>query len=360
MFVVVAQDTRAASIVFSYIQAHFDHGILKSQMNEATATEIRLKNRAVIGTFSSTIRSLRGWSIPCGAMDELAFWRAVGAADSDEEVQASSRRGGLSFPVQRLVKVSTPYLKSGVLHADHQQSFGVDDPDRLVVVASSALMNPTITDKRLARERRRDPSRYEREYMAVWIDSLTAFLSSEWIEPAIGARHPRATPRGRHQLRRRDRRQRRLVRRLHAGDLPRGRVRHHRAGRDALLARKSQGRGRDLEGVVAEVADIVKRYGCPKILGRQVQRRVDRAGHRAPWVPLHVRQVQGQVRSLPRAGACSGSGSRRTARSPADAPRATHPRTARDAWRTDPRGSPPRASTTITAMPWHSPWPTSR
>ena len=284
MFVVVAQDTRAASIVFSYIQAHFDHGILKSQMNEATATEIRLKNRAVIGTFSSTIRSLRGWSIPCGAMDELAFWRAVGAADSDEEVQASSRRGGLSFPVQRLVKVSTPYLKSGVLHADHQQSFGVDDPDRLVVVASSALMNPTITDKRLARERRRDPSRYEREYMAVWIDSLTAFLSSEWIEPAIERDiHERPPVDG--------------ISYVAAIDASGGSsdaftlaiCHEDESGiivQDVMRSwRGSRKERRDLEGVVAEVADIVKRYGCPKILGDRysagwIEQAIERHGFR--------------------------------------------------------------------------------
>ena len=30
-----------------------------------------------------TLRSLRGWSIPAGVMDELAFYRLEGQADSD-------------------------------------------------------------------------------------------------------------------------------------------------------------------------------------------------------------------------------------------------------------------------------------
>ncbi len=59
----------------------------------------------------------------------------------DAEIQASIRRGMLSFPFPRLVKISTPYMKSGVLYDDFKNAFGQDDPDRLVWRASSTLMN---------------------------------------------------------------------------------------------------------------------------------------------------------------------------------------------------------------------------
>ena len=45
----------------------------------------------------STLRSVRSWSVPAGVMDELAFFRLEGSADSDAEIQASIRRGMLSF-----------------------------------------------------------------------------------------------------------------------------------------------------------------------------------------------------------------------------------------------------------------------
>ena len=123
-------------------------------VQEVLALEIALTNRLTISCFPSTLRSLRGWSIPVGALDELAFFRMEGAADSDAEIQASIRRGMLSFPNPRLIKISTPYMKSGVLFEDFKIAFGQDDPDRLVWRASSTLMNPSLKEGRLDRERR--------------------------------------------------------------------------------------------------------------------------------------------------------------------------------------------------------------
>jgi hypothetical protein len=65
-------------------------------------------------------------------MDELAFFRLEGQADADVEVQASIRRGMIAFPSTRLVKISTPYMKGGVLFDDFRRGFGQDDPDLLV------------------------------------------------------------------------------------------------------------------------------------------------------------------------------------------------------------------------------------
>src|SRR5262249_56726124 len=101
-----------------------------------------------------------------GATDELAFYRLEWQSDSDVEVQASIRRGMIAFPDTRLVKVSRPYMKGGVLYDDFTRGFGQDDPDFLLWRASSLLMNPSLRAGRLERERRLDPSRFAREYEA--------------------------------------------------------------------------------------------------------------------------------------------------------------------------------------------------
>jgi len=75
-------------------------------------------------------------------MDEVAFFRLEGQANADVEVQASVRRGMIAFPTTRLLKISTPYMRSGVLFEDHKRGFGQDDPDLLVWCATSLLMNP--------------------------------------------------------------------------------------------------------------------------------------------------------------------------------------------------------------------------
>src|SRR5262249_55185264 len=173
----VAQDQRATKIAFGYIREYITRSaLLASQVDEVLASEIVLTNGLTIACFPCRLRSLRGWSIPAGVMDKLAFYRVEGQADSDVEVQASIRRGMIAFPSTRLVKISTPYMKGGVLYDDFQHGFGQDNADLLVWRASSLLMNPSLRAARLQREQRLDPARFAREYEAEFAEDVDAFL----------------------------------------------------------------------------------------------------------------------------------------------------------------------------------------
>jgi hypothetical protein len=99
-----------------------------------------------------------------------------GAADSDAEIQASIRRGMQAFERTRLVKISTPYLRGGVLYDDFKNHFGGDSDDLLCWRAPSILMIPSIRPSRLDRERCLDPQRFAREYEAEFVDDLEAEL----------------------------------------------------------------------------------------------------------------------------------------------------------------------------------------
>lgn len=266
----VAQDQRATGIAFGYIKEYLLRSpLLASQVEEVLVAEISLRNRTSVYCFPSRQRSLRGWSIPAGVLDELAFFRLEGQADSDAEIQASVRRGMLAFPAPRLLKVSTPYMKSGVLHEDFKRAWGREDPDLLVWRASSALMNPTIRAERLERERRLDPDRFAREYEAEFAEDLEAFLPAAWVEAAV--------VRGRHELPPRT-----GVRYLAAVDPSGGGadaftlaiVHAEGAGADRRLVQDvMRGWGRrgsqapDLVGVVHEIAEVATRYGVRAVVG---------------------------------------------------------------------------------------------
>lgn len=183
----IAQDGRAARVLFGFIKEMVLHSpLLASRVaGEPKLGEIEFDNHIVISVFPSTLRSTRGFSIPAGCLDEVAFYRLEGQIDSDEEIQASVRRGMLSFPRTLLLKISTPYLKSGILFDDYKNGFGQDNPDLIVWKASSRLMNPTLTAARLAREERLDPSRYAREYLAEFQDDLSSFLPAAWVDAAV-------------------------------------------------------------------------------------------------------------------------------------------------------------------------------
>ena len=265
----VAQDGRASRIAFSYIRDYLATSpVLRSQVADVLSTEIALTNGLSISCFPSTLRSLRGWSIPAGVLDELAFFRLEGSADSDVEIQASMRRGMLAFENTRLVKVSTPYMKGGVLYDDFQRAFGQDDPDLLVWRAPSTLMNPSLETSRLDRERRLDPTRFAREYEAEFVDDVAAFLPAAWVDDAVIAHRYELPPQP-------------GVRYVAAVDPSGGGadaftlaiVHAEDAGRVVHDVMKAHGRvgaqAPDLSGVVAEYAATLRRYGCDEVIGDQ-------------------------------------------------------------------------------------------
>jgi hypothetical protein len=228
-----------------------------------------LTNGSRIACYPCTLRSLRAVSIPAAILDEVGFWRLEGAADADVEVQASIRRGMLGFSRPRAVKISTPYMKSGLLYADFQRAWGVDDPDLLVWRAPTALMNPTITRERLERERRLDPLRFAREYAAEFAEDISAFLVGAWVDDAVMVGWHEIPP------------QQGVANCIAAVD-PSG------GGNDTFalaivflegegperclvqaVGRAWGGRGQaiDLQGVVGEIASIAQRYGVREVVG---------------------------------------------------------------------------------------------
>jgi hypothetical protein len=88
-----------------------------------------------------------------------------------------------TFPHGKLLLVSSPYAMSGVLWDIWQQRD--KDEDTLVWHAPTALMNPTVTKRFLAKEKERDPENFRREYLAEFTEAISSFLSAEAIQACI-------------------------------------------------------------------------------------------------------------------------------------------------------------------------------
>ncbi len=305
----VAQDARAARIAFEYIKGYVTGSpLLAALVEDVLASEIVLTNGLSVSCFPCTLRSLRGWSIPVAVLDELGFYRLEGQVDSDVEIQASIRRGMIAFPTTRLIKISTPYMKSGVLFDDFKRGFGHDDPDLLVWRASSLLMNPSLRAERLDREQRLDPLRFAREYLGEFAEDIDVFLPSAWVEQAVVS--------GRHELPPDNR-----FRYVAAVD-PSG------GGADAftLVVAHTEGSGTerrvvqdvmrgwsrrgseslDLEGVVREIADLVRRYYLTSVSGDRYSAGWVRTAFRAAGISYKdatVRAPDGETKYLDKATA---------------------------------------------------------
>jgi hypothetical protein len=121
---------------------------------------------------------MRDFSVPVAILDEVAFFRIEGVY-ADRKVIDSIRRAQAAFPRAKLTKTSSRYAKAGERYRD--SSTRPTRPDLLCFVAASWDMNPTISKEFLDAERQRDPEYFDREYGAVFADSITSAFSREAV-----------------------------------------------------------------------------------------------------------------------------------------------------------------------------------
>ena len=87
-------------------------------------------------------------------VDGGAFWRDENSSNSDVEIIRTMRRGMANVPDAKLVKISTPYAKASVLWDDCRRRHEL--PEVLVVQAPTWVMNASISERFLERERDKD------------------------------------------------------------------------------------------------------------------------------------------------------------------------------------------------------------
>jgi len=91
-------------------------------------------------------------------------------------------------PGSRLIGISTPYRKSGLLYEKWQESYGKPDPDILVVRGTSRQFNPTLSQRTVDAALQRDREAAGSEWLAEWRSDI-----SDYIDPLSRGR-PEASP----------------------------------------------------------------------------------------------------------------------------------------------------------------------
>lgn len=187
VILIVAADRKQARLVLDYLRGMLQSTPYLSQLIESEGKErISLTNRVDIEVVTCSFRSTRGYAVPLAICDEVAFWRFEDeAANVDRAVIDAIRPAQAQFPQAMLVGVSSPYAQQGVMYEQHRDYFGKDGDDVLVWQAGTAMMNPTIDEKFLERERERDPVNFSAEYMAEFRRDISGYLDRELVEDAM-------------------------------------------------------------------------------------------------------------------------------------------------------------------------------
>ena len=181
---IVAQDQRGGQTAFGYIKAAIEQSdLLSAHISDTRKTEIELDNNITIAVYPCSYRAPRGVTIICGIADEVSYWRDENSANPDREILRSLTRGMANVPNAKLVKISTPYSRSGALYDDFVRRHEL--PDTLVWKAPTWIMNPTISETFLNRERTKDPIAFDREYGAEFAEDITGFIQRDVLEGSI-------------------------------------------------------------------------------------------------------------------------------------------------------------------------------
>ncbi len=184
----MACDRAQAGIVLGYIKSYFQDIPLLAGMvvGDMRAEGFSLNNGIDIAVMANSFRAVRGRPILLGILDEVAYWRDENSARPDEEFYRAIEPGlvTLASAGSRIIAISSPYRKSGLLYKNYKENFGREG-DVLVIQAPTRTLNPTVPQEFVDRAIAKDPASAAAEYMGEFRDDIGGWLSVEVIEHAV-------------------------------------------------------------------------------------------------------------------------------------------------------------------------------
>jgi hypothetical protein len=183
---VIAADRRQARVVFRYVAALFDGcPMLAPLVAQRTNEALRLTNGIDIEIHTASFRSVRGYSIVCAILDEVAYWPTDESANPDQEIVAALKPGMASVPEALLVGISSPYARRGELWRAYERHHGRDGDPVLTWQADTRSMNPAIDPAVIAAAYEDDDSRAAAEYGAQFRRDVEGFVSREAVMTCV-------------------------------------------------------------------------------------------------------------------------------------------------------------------------------
>ena len=178
---VLAADRKQARSCFRYISGLLHaNPMLERLILREDAESITLTNRTAIEVHTASFRAVRGYTVACCIADEVAFWRSEDSANPDHEI-INAIRPAMATLNGKLIALSSPYSKRGILWDAHRRYYGKESPI-LVAQAPSRTLNPSLPARVVEQAMERDASAAAAEYLAQFRSDIEAFLPREVVE----------------------------------------------------------------------------------------------------------------------------------------------------------------------------------
>ncbi len=181
---IVAPVKRQAKIAFRFLRNFLlDSPLLKKYVLKIHKDEIELSNGVIIACWPCNLVTVRGSSVICAILDEVAFWQhEETSANPEAEVLDALRPSMATLSNTKLIKISTPFRKEGLLWDEYQRR---NELGHFVWQLSSAEMNPSISAAFLEKQRNRGEEKFRREYLAEFTDHVSRWINSNVLDACI-------------------------------------------------------------------------------------------------------------------------------------------------------------------------------
>lgn len=139
----------------------------------------------VAAASSKTTRGVAACAILC---DEIAFWNLdENMKETDAKIMKAVRPAMKQFGQHAmLIKLSSPGIKQGVLYGEYKQAQDGTLPKSYAVFkAPTWMMNSIIPEEELKEEFDLDADGFDTEYRSNFADSLSNFITPEYIDMSV-------------------------------------------------------------------------------------------------------------------------------------------------------------------------------
>ena len=181
---VFAPDRKQAATTFSYILGLLQTvPQLAAMIERETADRIDLENGVSIEVLTASKAAPRSRSYALAIIEEAAFLESdEDSANPDVELLRALRPALARVPGSLLCVVSSPYARSGILHAAAQRhEDGTTPPHEIYINAPTDELNPTFDKTAISDAYAEDPTGAATEYGAAFRNDIETFVSLEAV-----------------------------------------------------------------------------------------------------------------------------------------------------------------------------------
>lgn len=178
---VIAADRKQARAVMRYISGLVEaNPMIREMVRRENSEAIEFNNRTTVEVHTASHRAVRGYTLAAAILDECAFWHVDGA-NPDKEILTALRPALVTLQ-GKLVALSSPYAKRGILWDAYKRYFAKENGRVLVAQAPTLTMNPTIPVAEIEEAKAEDREHALAEYEAQFRSDIAMLLDVDLIE----------------------------------------------------------------------------------------------------------------------------------------------------------------------------------